>query len=129
MPEPDKTFKKVTLQLGDNPTDDTPWSTCLNLTNNRYAIDRLRESGKLNHDEPVRLSTGLLRNLLIKAQKDAVGFQNAPLGDSPHGSEMERKTQAFKFAEMLNRALCEGSPVYCVEEQQNMDLSFPDFED
>lgn len=129
MPEIEKNFRKVTLQLGGNPTDDTQWHTCMNLTNNKYAIDKLREAGKLKSGEPVRLSTGLLRNLLIKAQKDAVGFQNAPLGECSHGSGTERKTQAYKFAEMLNRALCEGSSVYCLEEQQNMDLSFPDFED
>lgn len=125
----EKTFRKVTLQLGDNLTDDAQWHTCLNLTNNKYAIDKLREANKLKSGEPVRLSTGLLRNLLIKAQKDAVGFQNDLLGECAHGSEVEQKIQAFKFAEMLNRVLCEGNPVYCLEERQNMDLSFPDFED
>lgn len=124
-----ETFKQVKLILADNPEDDRYWRTCWDLSNNRYAIDELLESGKLESGETVPLSTGLLRNMLVKAQKDARGFQNAPLGECSHGSEAERKRQAYGFAEILNHALCEGSPAYCSAVKPNLDLSFPDFED
>ena len=54
--------------------------------------------------ETIPLSTGLLRNMLVKAQKDARGFQNTLLGECSHGSEAERKRQAYGFAEILNHA-------------------------
>lgn len=86
--------------------------------------------GKMPHTiETIPLSTGLLCNMLVKAQKDARGFQNAPLGECSHGSEAERKKQAYRFAEILNHALCEDSPAYCSAVEPNLDLSFPDFED
>lgn len=86
--------------------------------------------GKMPHTiETIPLSTGLLCNMLVKAQKDARGFQNTLLGECSHGSEAERKRQAYGFAEILNHALCEGSPAYCSAVKPNLDLSFPDFED
>lgn len=124
-----ETSAQVKLILADNPEDDGHWRTCWDLSNNRYAIDELLKSGKLESGETVPLSTGLLRNMLVKAQKDARGFQNAPLGECSHGSEAERKRQAYGFAEILNHALCEGSPAYCSAAKPNLDLSFPDFED
>ena len=124
-----ETSTQVKLILEDNPEDDGHWRTCWDLSNNRYAIDELLKSGKLESGETVPLSTGLLRNMLVKAQKDARGFQNALLGECSHGSEAERKRQAYRFAEILNHALCEGSPAYCSAAEPNLDLSFPDFED
>lgn len=67
--------------------------------------------------------------MLAKAQKDARGFQNAPLDECSHGSEVEQKGQVYRFAEILNHALCEGFPAYCSAAKPNLDLSFPDFED
>lgn len=122
-------FTQVTLILKDNPEDNGYWRTCWDLSDNGYAIDELLKSGKLESDETVLLSTGLLRNMLVKAQKDAHGFQNTPLGECSHGSESERKRQAYRFAEILNHALCEGSPAYCSAAKPNLDLSFPNFED
>lgn len=124
-----ETFAQVKLILRDNPEDSEYWRTCWDLSNNRYAIDELLNSVKLKSGETIPLSTGLLRNMLVKAQKDARGFQNTPLGECSHGSEAERKRQAHKFAEILNHALCEGSPAYCSAAKPNLDLSFPDFED
>lgn len=124
-----ETFTQVTLTLKDNPEDDGYWRTCWDLSDNGYAIDELLKSGKLKSGETVPLSTGLLRNMLVKAQKDARGFQNAPLGECSHGSEAEWKRQAYGFAEILNHALCEGSPAYCSAAKPNLDLSFPNFED
>lgn len=122
-------FTQVTLILKDNPEDDGYWRTCWDLSNNGYAIDELLESGNLKSGETVPLSDGLLRSMLVKAQKDAHGFQNTLLGERSHGSEAERKRQAYRFAEILNHALCEGSPAYCSAAKPNLDLSFPDFED
>lgn len=124
-----ETFTQVTLILKDNPEDDGYWHTCWDLSDNGYAIDELRKTGKLKSGETILLSTGLLRNMLVKAQKDARGFQNAPLGEGSHGGEAERKRQAYGFAEILNHALCEGSPAYCSAVKPNLDLSFLDFED
>lgn len=124
-----ETFTQVTLILKDNPEGDAHWRTCWDLSNNRYAIDELRKTGKLKSGETVPLSAGLLRNMLAKAQKDARGFKNTPLGERSHGSEAERKRQVYRFAEILNHALCEGSPAYCSAVEPNLDLSFPDFED
>lgn len=124
-----ETFTQVTLTLKDNPEDNGYWRICWDLSNNRYAIDELRKTGKLKSGETILLSAGLLRNMLAKAQKDARGFQNAPLGECSHGSESERKGQVYRFAEILNHALCEGSPAYCSAAKPNLDLSFPDFED
>lgn len=86
-----ETFMQVTLTLKDNPEDDGYWRTCWDLSDNGYAMDELLKSGKLKSGETVPLSTGLLRNMLAKAQKDARGFQNAPLGECSHGGEAERK--------------------------------------
>ena len=122
-------FTQVKLILKDNLEDDGCWRTCWDLSNNGYAKDELLKSGKLKSGETVPLSPGLLRNMLIKAQKDARGFQNTPLGECSHGSEVERKRQAYGFAEILNHALCEGSLAYCSAVKPNLDLSFPDFED
>ncbi len=124
-----ETFTQVTLTLKDNPEDDGYWRTCWDLSNNGYAMDELLKTGNLKSGETILLSTGLLRNMLVKAQKDAHGFQNAPLGEGSHGSETEQKRQAYGFAEILNHALCEGSPAYCSAAKPNLDLSFPDFED
>lgn len=124
-----ETFTQVKLILADNPEDDGYWRTCWDLSNNRYAMDELRKTGKLESGETVLLSTGLLRNMLAKAQKDARGFQNTPLGECSHGSKAERKRQVYRFAEILNQVLCEGSPAYCSAVEPNLDLSFPDFED
>lgn len=124
-----ETFTQVKLILADNPEGDAHWRTCWDLSSNRYAIDELRKTGKLKSGETVLLSTGLLRNMLAKAQKDARGFQHTPLGECSHGSEAERKGQVYRFAEILNHALCEGSPAYCSAVEPNLDLSFPDFED
>lgn len=124
-----ETFTQVTLTLKDNPEGDGYWRTCWDLSSNRYAIDELRKTGKLKSGETVLLSAGLLRNMLAKAQKDARGFQNAPLGECSHGGEAEWKRQAYGFAGILNHALCEGSPAYCSVAKPNLDLSFPDFED
>lgn len=124
-----ETFMQVKLILADNPEDGGYWRTCWDLSDNGYAMDELLKSGKLESGETVLLPTGLLRNMLVKAQKDARGFQNTPLGECSHGSEAERKKQAYRFAEILNHALCEGSPAYCSAVEPNLDLSFPDFED
>lgn len=124
-----ETFTQVTLILADSPEDDGYWRTCWDLSNNGYAMDELLKTGNLKSGETILLSTGLLRNMLVKAQKDAHGFQNAPLGEGSHGSESERKRQAYGFAEILNHALCEGSPAYCSAVKPNLDLSFPNFED
>lgn len=124
-----ETFTQVTLMLKDNPEDDGYWRTCWDLSDNGYAIDELLKSGKLKSGETILLSTGLLRNMLVKAQKDARGFQNAPLSECSHGGEAEWKRQAYGFAGILNHALCEGSPAYCSAVKPNLDLSFPDFED
>lgn len=124
-----ETFTQVKLILADNPEDDGYWRTCWDLSNNRYAMDELRKTGKLESGETVLLSTGLLRNMLAKAQKDARGFQNTPLGECSHGSKAERKRQVYRFAEILNQVLCEGSPAYCSAVEPNLDLSFPYFED
>ena len=124
-----ETFTQVTLTLKDNPEDNGYWRTCWDLSSNGYAIDELRKTGKLKLGETILLSTGLLRNMLVKAQKDARGFQNAPLGECSHGGEAEWKRQAYGFAGILNHALCEGSPAYCSAVKPNLDLSFPDFED
>lgn len=129
MPHTIETFMQVKLILADNPEDDGYWCTCWDLSDNRYAIDELRKTGKLKSGETVPLSTGLLRNMLAKAQKDARGFQHTPLSECSHGSEAERKRQVYRFAEILNHALCEGSPAYCSAAKPNLDLSFPDFED
>lgn len=124
MPHTIENFTQVKLILKDNPKDDGHWRICWDLSDNGYAMDELLESG-----ETVPLSTGLLRNMIVKAQKDASGFQNTLLGECSHGSEAERKRQAYGFAEILNHALCEGSPAYCSAVEPNLDLSFPDFED
>ena len=124
-----ETFMQVKLILADNPEDDGYWRTCWDLSNNGYAMNELMKTGKLKSGETVLLSPGLLRNMLAKAQKDARGFQNTPLSERSHGSEAERKRQAYRFAEILNHALCEGSPAYCSAVKPNLDLSFPDFED
>lgn len=124
-----ETFRKVTLLLDADQEEETQWNTCLDLSNNGYAVRKLSETGKLKIGETTPLSTGLLQNLLSKAQKDAHGFQDTPLGKQQHGSDAETKAQAYKFAETLNRALCEGGPVYCSEAKPNMDLSFPNFEE
>lgn len=125
-----ETFTQVKLILADNPEDEGCWRTCCwDLSNNRYAIDELMKTGKLKSGETVPLSAGLLRNMLAKAQKDARGFQHTPLGECSHGSEAERKGQVYRFAEILNHALCEGSPAYCSAAKPNLDLSFPDVED
>lgn len=124
-----ETFTQVKLILADNPEDDGHWHFCWDLSNNRYAMDELMKTGKLKSGETVPLSPGLLRNMLAKAQKDARGFQHTPLSECSHGSEAERKRQAYGFAEILNHALCEGSPAYCSAAKPNLDLSFPDFED
>lgn len=124
MPHTIENFTQVKLILKDNPKDDGHWRICWDLSDNGYAMDELLESG-----ETVPLSTGLLRNMIVKAQKDARGFQNTLLGECSHGSEAERKRQAYGFAEILNHALCEGSPAYCSAVEPNLDLSFPDFED
>lgn len=129
MPHTIETFTQVTLILADNPEDDGYWRTCWDLSNNRYAIDELRKTGKLKSGETILLSAGLLRNMLAKAQKDARGFQHTPLGECSHDSEAEQKGQVYRFAEILNHALCEGSPAYCSAAKPNLDLSFPDFED
>lgn len=129
MPHTIENFTRVKLILADNPEDDGCWRTCWDLSNNRYAMDELRKTGKLKSGETVLLSAGLLRNMLAKAQKDARGFRNALLGECSHGSEAERKGQVYRFAEILNHALCEGSPAYCSAVKPNLDLSFPDFED
>ena len=91
MPHTIETFMQVKLILADNPEDDGYWCTCWDLSDNRYAIDELRKTGKLKSGETVPLSTGLLRNMLAKAQKDARGFQHTPLSECSHGSEAERK--------------------------------------
>ena len=124
-----ETFKQVKLILADNPEDDRYWRTCWDLSDNGYAMDELLKSGNLKSGETVPLSDGLLRSMLVKAQKDARGFQNTLLGECAHGSEAERKRQAYRFAEILNQVLCEGSPAYCSAAKPNLDLSFPDFED
>lgn len=124
MPHTIENFTQVKLILKDNPKDDGHWRICWDLSDNGYAMDELLESG-----ETVPLSTGLLRNMIVKAQKDDSGFQNTLLGECSHGSEAERKRQAYGFAEILNHALCEGSPAYCSAVEPNLDLSFPDFED
>lgn len=124
-----ETSTQVKLILEENPEDDEYWRTCWDLSNNGYAMDELLKSGKLESGETVPLSDGLLCSMLVKAQKDAHGFQNTPLGERSHGSEAERKRQAYRFAEILNHALCEGSPAYCSAVKPNLDLSFPDFED
>lgn len=129
MPHTIENFTQVKLILKDNPGDDGYWRTCWDLSDNGYAMDELLKTGNLKSGETILLSTGLLRNMLVKAQKDAHGFQNAPLGEGSHGSEAERKRQAYGFAEILNHALCEGSPAYCSTAKPNLDLSFPDFED
>ena len=129
MPHTIETFTQVKLILKDNPKDDGHWRTCWDLSDSRYAMDELLKSGKLESGETVPLSTGLLRNMLVKAQKDARGFQNTLLGECSYGSEAERKRQAYGFAEILNHALCEGSPAHCSAVEPNLDLSFPDFED
>lgn len=102
--------RRVTLLLGDNP-EGTQWHTSLDLSHNEYAIQKLRETGRL------------------EAGKDAHGFQDTPTGKRLRGSEPELRLQAYKFAENLNRALCEGSPVYCSESEPRLDLSFPSFKD
>lgn len=99
-------FTQVTLILKDNPEDDGYWRTCWDLSDNGYAMDELLKSGNLKSGETVPLSDGLLRSMLVKAQKDARGFQNTLLGECSHGSEAERKRQAYGFAEILNHALC-----------------------
>lgn len=129
MPRTIEIFMQVTLILKDNPEDDGYWRTCWDLSDNEYAIDELMKTGKLKSGETVLLSAGLLRNMLAKAQKDARGFRNAPLGECSHGGEAERKGQVYRFAEILNHALCEGSLAYCSAVKPNLDLSFPDFED
>lgn len=121
--------RRVTLLLGDNPEGKTQWHTCLDLSHNEYAIQKLRETGRLKAGKATSLTVGQLQNLLTKAQKDAHGFQDTPTGKCLRGSEPERKLQAYKFAENLNRALCEGSPVYCSESEPRLDLSFPSFKD
>lgn len=105
MPHTIETFTQVKLILKDNPKDDGHWRTCWDLSDNGYAMDELLKSGKLESGETVPLSTGLLRNMLVKAQKDARGFQNTLLGECSYGSEAERKRQAYGFAEILNHAL------------------------
>lgn len=104
--------RRVTLLLGDNPEGKTQWHTCLDLSHNEYAIQKLRETGRLEAGKATSLTVGQLQNLLTKAQKDAHGFQDTPASKCLRGSEPERRLQAYKFAENLNRALCEGSPVF-----------------
>lgn len=72
-----ETFMQVKLILADNPEDGGYWRTCWGLSDNGYAMDELLKSGKLESGETVLLSTGLLRNMLVKAQKDARGFQHS----------------------------------------------------
>lgn len=95
--------RRVTLLLGDNPEGKTQWHTCLDLSHNEYAIQKLRETGRLKAGKATSLTVGQLQNLLTKAQKDAHGFQDTPTGKCLRGSEPERKLQAYKFAENLNR--------------------------
>lgn len=121
--------RRVTLLLGDNPEGKTQWHTCLDLSHNKYAIQKLRETGRLEAGKATSLTVGQLQNLLTKAQKDAHGFQDTPASKCLRGSEPELRLQAYKFAENLNRALCEGSPVYCSESEPRLDLSFPSFKD
>lgn len=64
MPHTIENFTQVKLILKDNPKDDGHWRICWDLSDNGYAMDELLESG-----ETVPLSTGLLRNMIVKAQK------------------------------------------------------------
>lgn len=72
--------RRVTLLLGDNPEGKTQWHTCLDLSHNEYAIQKLRETGRLKAGKATSLTVGQLQNLLTKAQKDAHGFQDTPTG-------------------------------------------------
>ena len=90
-------FTQVTLILKDNPEDDGYWRTCWDLSDNGYAMDELLKSGNLKSGETVPLSDGLLRSMLVKAQKDARGFQNTLLGECSHGSMTESYNKAFRL--------------------------------
>lgn len=45
--------RRVTLLLGDNP-EGNQWHTCLDLSHNEYAIQKLRETGRLEAGRPLR---------------------------------------------------------------------------
>lgn len=59
--------RRVTLLLGDNPEGKTQWHTCLDLSHNEYAIQKLRETGRLEAGKATSLTVGQLQNLLTKA--------------------------------------------------------------
>lgn len=93
--------RRVTLLLGDNP-EGTQWHTCLDLSHNKYAIQKLRETGRLKAGKATSLTVGQLQNLLAKAQKDAPGSKTLPPanvcevvslnGDYRHTSSLKTST-------------------------------------
>lgn len=87
--------RRVTLLLGDNP-EGTQWHTCLDLSHNKYAIQKLRETGRLKAGKATSLTVGQLQNLLAKAQKDAHGFQDTPASKCLRGSEPETETTGIQ---------------------------------
>lgn len=48
--------RRVTLLLGDNPEGKTQWHTCLDLSHNEYAIQKLRETGRLEAGKATSLN-------------------------------------------------------------------------
>lgn len=114
--------RRVTLLLGDNPEGKTQWHTCLDLSHNEYAIQKLRETGRLKAGKATSLTVRQLQNLLTKAQKDAHGFQDTPTGKCLRGSEPERKLQAYKFAENLNVPSAKALP--CIVRSPNRDWTY-----
>lgn len=110
--------RRVTLLLGDNP-EGTQWHTCLDLSHNEYAIQKLRETGRLEAGKATSLTVGQLQNLLTKAQKDAHGFQDLPPanaceavslnGDYRHTSSLKTSTvPSVKALPCIVRSLSRG---------------------
>ena len=111
--------RRVTLLLGDNPEGKTQWHTCLDLSHNEYAIQKLRETGRLEAGKATSLTVGQLQNLLTKAQKDAHGFQDTPAskclravslnGDYRHTSSLKTSTvPSVKALPCIVRSLSRG---------------------
>lgn len=114
--------RRVTLLLGNNPEGKTQWHTCLDLSHNEYAIQKLRETGRLKAGKATSLTVGQLQNLLAKAQKDAHGFQDTPASKCLRGSKPERKLQAYSSLRPSTAPSAKALP--CIVRSPNRDWTY-----